>query len=417
MTFLSKSVAVNQLMKLRCTITTAALPFLPLRNPKRRTPTAGIVGLSDRRHARKSKPNFQTALMASLCSLRPQLRLSCWILTDPTQAQPGSRPESSCLTRPATIRPAAACILFIDLATWTAFQERFGSSKRRATAPRAAALTFLVNGFFVVPPTPGYKEDPNAPFEDVARLPEAVIRLARESRTDNSSAHGSEEKRDGSIPHGERNSTLASLAGSMRRRGMSFESILAALKEENARRCEPPLDDREVESIARSISGYEPTLEPEHLTDLGNAKRLVRLHGHDLRFCSSIGWLVWDGRRWAKDETGEVERRAKGTVQSIYAEAAACTDDDRRKALAEHARRSESRKSLEAMIHLARSESGVPIKPRRAGPGPVAAERAQRNTRLEDGHTAGPPTRGLHHETCSCLVGSDGGMSALAENF
>lgn len=56
---------------------------------------------------------------------------------------------------------------------------------------------------------------------------------------------------------GARNSTLASLAGSMRRRGMSEAAIRAALREEN-RRCCPPLEDREVEQIAKSISKYEP---------------------------------------------------------------------------------------------------------------------------------------------------------------
>ena len=63
----------------------------------------------------------------------------------------------------------------------------------------------------------------------------------------------------GSISQGERNNTLASLAGAMRHRGMTQESILAALLQENERRCDPPLDDKEVETIAKSISRYDPT--------------------------------------------------------------------------------------------------------------------------------------------------------------
>lgn len=58
------------------------------------------------------------------------------------------------------------------------------------------------------------------------------------------------------IPEGARNKTLASLAGSMQRRAMSSEAILAALKTENERRCDPPLSDREVEAIAKSIQRY-----------------------------------------------------------------------------------------------------------------------------------------------------------------
>ena len=55
-----------------------------------------------------------------------------------------------------------------------------------------------------------------------------------------------------------RNSFLASLAGSMRRRGMHEEAIRAALDVMNQDRCEPPLPDAEVAGIARKISRYAP---------------------------------------------------------------------------------------------------------------------------------------------------------------
>lgn len=57
---------------------------------------------------------------------------------------------------------------------------------------------------------------------------------------------------------GQRNNKLASLAGTMRRRGLSREAIEAALLEENQRRCEPPLPDGEVRQIAESVARYEP---------------------------------------------------------------------------------------------------------------------------------------------------------------
>jgi Protein of unknown function (DUF3987)/Bifunctional DNA primase/polymerase, N-terminal/Primase C terminal 1 (PriCT-1) len=57
---------------------------------------------------------------------------------------------------------------------------------------------------------------------------------------------------------GERNNRLTSLAGSMRRRGMTPESIEAALFEENRWRCEPPLPDAEIRRIAASIAKYPP---------------------------------------------------------------------------------------------------------------------------------------------------------------
>ena len=60
------------------------------------------------------------------------------------------------------------------------------------------------------------------------------------------------------IPAGQRNGTLARLAGAMRRVGMSQSEILAALVHANRDRCRPPISDREVERIAVSIARYEP---------------------------------------------------------------------------------------------------------------------------------------------------------------
>jgi hypothetical protein len=58
------------------------------------------------------------------------------------------------------------------------------------------------------------------------------------------------------IPAGARNATLASIAGTMRRRGMSAKAITAALQVENEERCRPPLSVGEVEQIATSIARY-----------------------------------------------------------------------------------------------------------------------------------------------------------------
>ena len=67
------------------------------------------------------------------------------------------------------------------------------------------------------------------------------------------------------IPERRRNTTLASLAGSMRNRGMTEEEIGSALLAVNEGRCDPPLDDEEVRGIAASVARYEPG-ESENLT-------------------------------------------------------------------------------------------------------------------------------------------------------
>jgi hypothetical protein len=68
-----------------------------------------------------------------------------------------------------------------------------------------------------------------------------------------------------------------------------------------------------------------------HLTDHGNAVRLVRRHGRDLRYCHPWKrWLVWDGARWREDDTGEPTRRAVQTLRVHFGIAAAEVDAVRR---------------------------------------------------------------------------------------
>ncbi len=106
-----------------------------------------------------------------------------------------------------------------------------------------------------------------------------------------------------------------------------------------------------------------------NLTDLGNAERFVRDHGEGVRYCYPWGkWLVWTGARWERDEAGRTHRLAKETVRGIYREASDAEDEDRRKALAKHAARSEAEAKIRAMLELAKSE--VPISPDELDPAP-----------------------------------------------
>lgn len=95
------------------------------------------------------------------------------------------------------------------------------------------------------------------------------------------------------------------------------------------------------------------------LTDVGNAQRLVREHGADLRRVPGLGWHVWDGRRWRRDDNGEVERRAKGTARRMIAQAAALDDRPAGRELVKHALRSEGLRSIRAMVALAETEREV----------------------------------------------------------
>lgn len=208
---------------------------------------------------------------------------------------------------------------------------------------------------------------------EVAELPVWALELLV-----NPARNGHAPKVGEKVPAGHRNQTLASMAGTMRRRGMSEAEILAALEVANGERCAPPLEASEVRNIAASVARYEPAGDVVHvssnghgstrplagfnLTDLGNSERFIDDHGEDVRYCWPWSrWLVYDGKRWSTDDAGAVHKLAKETVRGIYQEAAAAGDEDRRKALAKHASRSEAENRIQAMISLARSE--VPVMP------------------------------------------------------
>lgn len=82
------------------------------------------------------------------------------------------------------------------------------------------------------------------------------------------------------IPKGKRDSTLASMAGSMRRRGMGEQAILTALMVENQERCEPPLPKDDIERIAGSISRYDPADVPLFPGNPNNIKKYEPLDAY-----------------------------------------------------------------------------------------------------------------------------------------
>jgi hypothetical protein len=94
----------------------------------------------------------------------------------------------------------------------------------------------------------------------VAPLPEVLVQLVQRAPT---WSEAGERQVGEQFTEGRRNAMLASLAGSMRRRGMSEGAIRAALLEENVVRCEPRLEEAEVARIAASVGKYPPeVIEP-----------------------------------------------------------------------------------------------------------------------------------------------------------
>ena len=168
------------------------------------------------------------------------------------------------------------------------------------------------------------------------------------------------------IVEGQRNATLTSLAGSMRRRGAPEPVILAALLEANRLQCRPPLDEHEVRTIAASIGRKPPGDEFRLRTGRVDGRRLpdpddepagpaaeleeppasqvdhlsrqslaayhfVDRRGAKVRYDHGRRiWLIWHGHRWRPDRDQEIRRLWLEVLGIRYQEAVKITDSEMR---------------------------------------------------------------------------------------
>lgn len=171
---------------------------------------------------------------------------------------------------------------------------------------------------------------------------------------------------DGDIPESGRNNQLTSMAGAMRRKGMTEHAIDAALQVQNLARCKPPMDSIEVSTIASSVMRYasaDPDKLVKSLNDTGNAGRFSSRYKSCAKFAAGMGWLIWDDLRWRRDHTSQIMELAKELARSIHQEAEALSDDAVRQLVIKHARSTLQAPKLKAMLELAQSEPELVIQP------------------------------------------------------
>lgn len=173
------------------------------------------------------------------------------------------------------------------------------------------------------------------------------------------------------IPEGDRHRHMLAVAGSLRRRGASVETIRAALQSENETRFSPPLDDEWVEKIVHSADDWAPGAPNVQgiatgvsLTDEGNAKRFVAEYGPQCRYDGvKKEWRRWDGQRWALDERNEVEYLARQVVEHIHQAADLEDDEEQKKVIRRWAKSSEGGGRIDAMLKLSRSTPDIVVRP------------------------------------------------------
>ncbi len=117
----------------------------------------------------------------------------------------------------------------------------------------------------------------------------------------------------------------------------------------------PAPPPKPAEAAAASIERY---------TDLGNARRYVARYRGTVLFCDLWNrWLMWDNMRWKEDQKLEANARAADLIRSLYPMAKKINDEDERKAFLSHLVRSESHRSLAAMVTLAKADRTVAREP------------------------------------------------------
>lgn len=138
---------------------------------------------------------------------------------------------------------------------------------------------------------------------------------------------------------------------------------------------------------------FEPSsnaLENKHLiydfeiNDTGNAGRLIKLHGNDIRFCPEWNtWLHYTGF-WEQDIEGHVQAKVRNTIDCLKKETQDVGDGD----MIKFAVRSGNFSRIKAMLDVAKNyvEYGVPVKSRYwdGYDGLICLRNCTINARLED---------------------------------
>jgi putative DNA primase/helicase len=97
-------------------------------------------------------------------------------------------------------------------------------------------------------------------------------------------------------------------------------------------------------------------------TELWAAWKMVYQHGPGLRYCKQLGWLVWNGVRWERDETGAVNRQAEETIRKMYDLASRFAEEAERLDYVRYVTKLESRAKIDNIIKLAESKDCIPIR-------------------------------------------------------
>lgn len=122
--------------------------------------------------------------------------------------------------------------------------------------------------------------------------------------------------------------------------------------------------DKHLEREAIRVLSSNQVEQGLNYSDYYNARRMIEDWGENLRFCRPLKkWLIWDDRRWKKDESGEVYELAWKTVLHLSRKMPECPSTEEAEALMNHAKRSTSARRVESMLTTVSTEPEIRILP------------------------------------------------------
>ena len=151
-----------------------------------------------------------------------------------------------------------------------------------------------------------------------------------------------------------------------------------ALREQVQEAAKPKGPRKRLGPVVYLTDGTDPE------SELAASEHLVIYHAKELRFAGALGWIAWDGKRWARDEARAAER-CKHTLRTMflqsvddataaveeYAAAMAAGDEDAQKRAQGARKRAEARmkaatkaqtaKGIAAVLKLAATDRRVRI--------------------------------------------------------
>jgi putative DNA primase/helicase len=97
------------------------------------------------------------------------------------------------------------------------------------------------------------------------------------------------------------------------------------------------------------------------LNESSNADLFVNRYKDEIKFSNNSGWLVWDGKRWQRDDKDTVKQKAR-IVGDLYKQAIMTIKDyETQKKLLSWSKQSLSNKGLESLLAIAQTDDSIRI--------------------------------------------------------